>query len=148
MGFGNGPVIAAGVMAGGAALLAGWGLTQLATVDGGFARVLQGKRTTIQAPAHPGGKHTGGGSAQEPSEGKSDESRVIQRPTSGRGDEDKPSGSGTPAKAEPDTIRPGDTLTAISKATGIPISVLVEVRQILNPDLIHAGASLLIPPVQ
>ncbi|MFD4948890.1 hypothetical protein ACFWNT_41900 [Streptomyces sp. NPDC058409] len=149
MGFGNGPVIAVGIMVGGAALFAGWGLTQLATANGGFVRALQGKHTTIQAPADPGGKNASGGSAQEPSEVKKDESGVSQDPTPGRGDEDKPSGSGAPTKVEPEpkakpyTTRPRDTLTAISGATGVPIGILVEVSK-----LIHAGASLLIPPVR
>ncbi|MFJ5724763.1 hypothetical protein [Streptomyces sp. NPDC093149] len=102
MGFGNGPVIAASVMVGGAALFAGWGLTQLATADGGFVQAMQSKHTTIQAPADPGDKNASGGSAQEPSEDKKDESRVSQDPTPVRGDEDKPSGPGAPAKAGPE----------------------------------------------
>ena len=50
-------------------------------------------------------------------------------------------------KAMPYTIKPGDTLTAISGTTGVPIGILVETNKIQNPDLIYAGASLLIPPV-
>ena len=71
----------------------------------------------------------------------------------GGGDEDKPNGSGAPAeakpaqKAKPYTIKPGDTLTAISGTTGVPIGILVETNKIQNPDLIYAWASLLIPPV-
>jgi len=156
MGFGNGPVIAASVMVGGAALFAGWGLTQLATSDGGFIQALQGNHAPVEAPGNPGEKNAGGGSAQQPSEGgagKQDENGASQDPTPGRGDEDKPNGSGAPAeakpapKAKPYTIKPGDTLTAISGTTGAPIGILVETNKIQNPDLIYAGASLLIPPV-
>lgn len=156
MGFGNGPVIAASVMVGGAALFAGWGLTQLATSDGGFIQALRGHHAPVEAPVNPGEKNAGGGSAQQPSEGgtgKQDENGASQDPTPGRGDEDKPNGSGAPAeakpapKAKPYTMKPGDTLTAISGTTGVPIDILVETNKIQNPDLIYAGASLLIPPV-
>lgn len=156
MGFGNGPVIAASVMVGGAALFAGWGLTQLATSDSGIIQALQGNHAPVEAPWNPGEKNAGGGSAQQPSEGgtgKQDENGASQDPTPGRGDEDKPNGSGAPAeakpapKAKPYTIKPGDTLTAISGTTGVPIGILVETNKIQNPDLIYAGASLLIPPV-
>lgn len=154
MGFGKGPLIAAGVMAGGAALFAGWGLTQLATSDGGFTQALQGNHAPAEVPGNPDEKDAGGGSAQQPSEGgtaKQDESGASPAPTPGRGDEDEPNGSGEPAepapKTKPYTIEPGDTLAAISKATGVPIGILVEIGKVLNQDLIHAGASLLIPPV-
>lgn len=155
MGFGNGPVIAAIVMMGGAALLAGWGLTQLATSDGGFTRALQGSHAPVELPGNSGEKDSGGGSAQHPSEGgtgKQNESLRSQDPTPGRGDEDRPNGSGAPAKAKPApkakpyTIKPGDTLTAISGTTGVPIGLLVETNKIQNPDLIYAGASLLLSP--
>ncbi|MGW6600477.1 hypothetical protein [Streptomyces sp. NPDC055036] len=68
MGFGSGPVIAAGVMVGGAVFFAGWGLTQFATADGGFVRALQGRHTTIQAPADPGGEDAADGGVQGPRE--------------------------------------------------------------------------------
>ncbi|MFJ6138883.1 LysM peptidoglycan-binding domain-containing protein [Kitasatospora sp. NPDC092286] len=156
MGFGNGPVIAASVMVGGAALFAGWGLTQLATSDGGFIQALQGNHAPVEAPGTPDEKNAGGGSAQQPNEGgtgKHDERGASQDPAPGRGDEDKPNGSGAPAeekpapKAKPYTIEPGDTLTAISGTTGVPVGILVESNKIQNPDLIYAGASLLIPQV-
>ncbi|NUQ96183.1 MAG: LysM peptidoglycan-binding domain-containing protein [Streptomyces sp.] len=157
MGFGNGPVIAASVMVGGAALCAGWGLTQLATADGGLLQTLQGHHTPVEAPVNPGQKkNAGGSSAQQPSvgdTGKQDENGASQDPAPGRGDEDKPNGSGAPAEMKPTpkakayTIKPGNTLTAISGTTGVPIGILVEKNKIQNPDLIYAGASLLIPPV-
>ncbi|MEW1548377.1 LysM peptidoglycan-binding domain-containing protein [Streptomyces tsukubensis] len=156
MSFGNGPVIAASVMVGGAALFAGWGLMQLATSDGGFVQALPGNHAPVEAPGNPGEKNDGGGSAQQPSEGdmgKPDERGACQYPAPGRGDEDKLNGSGAPAaekhtpEAKPYTIEPGDTLTAISGATGVPVGILVELNKIQNPDLIYAGASLLIPQV-
>jgi LysM repeat protein len=156
MGFGNGPVIAASVMVGGAALFAGWSLTQLATSDGGFIQALRAHHAPVEAPVNPGEQNAGGGGAQQPSEGgteNNDQGAAGQDPTPGRGDEDKPTGSGTSAdakpatKAKPYTIKPGDTLTAISGTTGVPIGILVGKNKIQNPDLIYAGASLLIPPV-
>ncbi|MFD4574275.1 LysM peptidoglycan-binding domain-containing protein [Streptomyces sp. NPDC058417] len=150
MGFGNGPVIAASVMVGGAALFAGWGLTQLAMSDGGLIQALQGNHAPVGASRNPGERNAGNGSAQQPSEGgtgKQDESGASQDPTAGRGDEDKPNSSGAPAEAKPYTIKPGDTLTAISGTTGVPIGILVETNKIQSPDLIYAWASLLIPPV-
>ncbi|WP_405824546.1 LysM peptidoglycan-binding domain-containing protein [Streptomyces sp. NBC_00838] len=154
MGFGNGPVIAASVMAGAAALFAGWGLTQLATSDGGLVQALQGNHAPVEAPGNPGEKNAGGGGAQQPSGGgKQNENGANQDPTPGRGDEENPNGSAAPAevkpapKAKPYTIKPGDTLTLISGTTGLPIGILVKTNKIQNPDLIYAGASLLIPPV-
>lgn len=158
MGFGKGPLIAASVMAGGAALFAGWGLTQLATSDGGFTQALQGNHAPAEVPGNPNEKDAGGGSAQQPSEGgtaKQDESGASPAPTPGRGDEDEdedePNGSGAPAepapKTKPYTIEPGDTLAAISGMTGVPIGILVEISKVQIQDLIYAGASLLIPPV-
>ncbi|MCJ0875166.1 LysM domain-containing protein [Streptomyces sp. AP-93] len=146
MGFGNGPLIAASVMVGGAAFFAGWGLMQLVTSDGGFIQALQGNHAPVEAPGNPGEKNAGGGSAQQPSEGgtgKQDESRASQDSTPGRGDEDKPNGSGAPAetkpgpKAKPYTIKSGDTLTAISGTTRVPVDILVETNKIQNPDLIY-----------
>ncbi|WP_329104416.1 LysM peptidoglycan-binding domain-containing protein [Streptomyces sp. NBC_01439] len=154
MGFGSGPLIAAIVMAGGAALFAGWGLTQLATSDGGFTRALQGNHAPAEAPGNPDEKNAGDSSAQQPSEGgagKPDESEASRASPPGRGNEDERNGSGAPAepapKAKPHTIEPGDTLAAISGATGVPIGILVEANKIQNLDLIYAGASLLIPRV-
>ncbi|MFF1558445.1 LysM peptidoglycan-binding domain-containing protein [Streptomyces sp. NPDC058279] len=162
MGFGNGPLIAAGLMAGGAALLAGWGLTQLTTSDGGFTQALQGNHAPTEAPGNPYEQNAGGSRAQQPSEtgtGKQDESGASPTSKPGRGgenkdedeDEDKgePNGSGAPAepapKTKPRTIVPGDTLAEISRRTGVPIGILVEANKIQNSDLINQWASRLIP---
>ncbi|WP_434598322.1 LysM peptidoglycan-binding domain-containing protein [Streptomyces sp. A5-4] len=143
-------------MVGGAALFAGWGLTQLVTSDGGLIQALQGNRAPVEAPGSPGERTAGGGSAQQPSEGgagKQDKSGASQDPAPGRGDEDKHNGSGAPTEAKPApkampyTIKSGDTLIAISGTTGVPIGILVETNRTQNPDLICARALLLIPPV-
>ncbi|WP_371793104.1 LysM peptidoglycan-binding domain-containing protein [Streptomyces sp. NBC_01471] len=156
MGFGNGPVVAASVMVGCAALFAGWGLTQLASSDGGVIQALQGHHAPVEIPVNPGEKNVEDGSEQHPGgdgRGKQDESGASQESTPGRGNENKANGSGAPAvkpapKAKSYIIKPCDTLTAISGATGVPIGILVEKNKIQNPDLIYAGASLLIPPVR
>ncbi|MFD4242716.1 LysM peptidoglycan-binding domain-containing protein [Streptomyces sp. NPDC058525] len=129
---------------------------QLATSDGGAIQALQGNHAQVEAPGNPGDENAGVDSTHQPSEsgtGKQDESGASQDPTPGRSDEDKPNGSGAPAeakpapKAEPYNINPGDTLSAISGTSGVPIGILVEKNNIQNPDLIYVGASLLIPPV-
>ncbi|MFK0154184.1 hypothetical protein ACIQVK_19190 [Streptomyces sp. NPDC090493] len=102
MGFGNGPVIAVGVMMGVAALFAGWGLAQLAVSDGGVIQVLQGNHAPVEAPGRPGQKNAGGGSAPQPGgggTGKQHEKEERQDPAPGRGDEDEPSRSGAAARA-------------------------------------------------
>ncbi|MFJ8212570.1 LysM peptidoglycan-binding domain-containing protein [Streptomyces sp. NPDC096033] len=158
MGFGNGPLIAAGLMAGGAALLAGWGLTQFATSDGGFTQARHGDHAPAEAPGTPDQQTPGGGSTQQPSEagtGKQDESGASPTSPPGRGSkgegegEGEPNESGAPAepapKTKPGTIVPGDKLAEISRRTGVPIGVLVEANKTQNADLIHAWASRLIP---
>ncbi|GGS80507.1 hypothetical protein GCM10010286_01280 [Streptomyces toxytricini] len=152
MGFGKGPLIAVGVMAGGAALFVGWGLTQLATSDGGFTRARPGHHAPAEAPGNPDEKHAGSSSAPQPSEsaaGKQDESGAGPTSRPGRGGENEPNGSDArsrPApKTKPDTVAPGDTLAAISGATGVPIDILIEAKKILSPDFIHAWVSSLLP---
>ncbi|NEA19753.1 hypothetical protein [Streptomyces halstedii] len=69
MGFSNGPVIAASIMVGGAALFAGWDLMQLATSDGGFIQAIRDTHALAEAPENPGEKNDEDGSAQQPSKG-------------------------------------------------------------------------------
>ncbi|MEU6263705.1 LysM peptidoglycan-binding domain-containing protein [Saccharopolyspora shandongensis] len=170
MGFGNGPVIAAGVMAGGAVLFAGWGLTQIVTADDAAAHKDDG--TMISAPAEPdkgpedgtvtvtlpdsdrngipdafeGKDKAPGDDGKDPITGRGDENEPSE--SDARGEQDRPE---EPAK-KPETwayvIQPGDTLIEISGETGVPLDILVEANKIQNPNLIYAGASLLIPPVR
>ncbi|MGT2527227.1 LysM peptidoglycan-binding domain-containing protein [Streptomyces nojiriensis] len=168
MGFGNGPLIAAGLMAGGAAILAGWGLTQFATSGGGFAQAPHGNHAPAEAPGNPDEQNAGGSGAQQPSgagTGKQDESEAgtgkqdesgaspTSKPSRGSEDEDKgkdkPNGSGAPAapapKTKPRTIVSGETLAEISRRTGVPIDILAEANKTENAELIHEWASRLIP---
>ncbi|MFE4834466.1 LysM peptidoglycan-binding domain-containing protein [Arthrobacter sp. NPDC056691] len=141
MGFGNGPVIAAGVMLGGSVLFAGWGVIQMAPAD-------DPRVAAIEAPAGPAGGSVTvtmsdadrNGVADAPGQ-KKQEPPVAAQPVAL-----KPA----PApKPEPEvyTIQPGDTLTAISAETDVPVGQLVEANRIQNPNLIYAGSALLIPPV-
>ena len=41
------------------------------------------------------------------------------------------------------TVRPGDTLSTIAKATKIPVSVLAQDNNIKNPDKIYTGQKLI-----
>lgn len=174
-GFGNGPILASGIVVGGALLFAGWGFVHMASEDGGIAAALAGDdKPTVHAPAPAGDSPAGGDEdgtvtvtlpdrdrngipdAFEKGgvEGDDADSSSDDRET-GRGDEDDPDGSRGADEAEPGSepktqtyvIQPGDTLTEISGETGVPVGVLVEENRIQNPNLIYAGASLLIPPV-
>lgn len=185
MGFGNGPIIAAGVVAGGALFFAGWGITQLATADDGMISALQGG-STATASATPGEEQADGvqaGQTEQTDDGKvtvtlpdanyNGVPDVLEEPArdpaetgtggnNGQGDEDQsnqsePNDDTGEAPAGRNAVRPqtqvyiiqrGDTLTAISGDTGVPIDLLVEKNRIKNPNLIYAGASLLIPPAE
>lgn len=43
------------------------------------------------------------------------------------------------------TVEPGDTLSAISRRTGVPVARLAEANRLADPDLIRAGEVLVIP---
>ena len=45
------------------------------------------------------------------------------------------------------TVVPGDTLSGIAKRHGVPLSVIIELNQIQNPDLIHPGQTFKIKPL-
>lgn len=191
MGFGNGPIIAAGVVAGGALFFAGWGITQLATADDGMISALQGG-SAATASATPEEEQAGdvqaGQTEQTQETEQTDDGKVtvtlpdanhngvpdaLEEPArnpaetgtggdNGQGDEDQsnqsePNDDASEAPAGKNAVRPqtqvyiiqrGDTLTAISGDTGVPIDLLVEKNRIKNPNLIYAGASLLIPPAE
>ena len=152
LGYGNGPVLAAGVVVGGAVLFAGWGAAQILAPEEGSASKTT---TTSQQDSNKEGTGTvtlpdrdnnrdnnGAPDAFEDSDDGVD---------NGRGDEGDT--TKTPAAPEPKretrvyVIEPGDTLTKISRLKRVPVGILVEKNRIQNPNLIYAGASLLIPPV-
>lgn len=144
LGYGNGPVLAAGIMVGGAVLFAGWGLTRILTADESAANGPEAASVAAEAQGSKEGTVTvtlpdkdGNGIADELEPPKPEPLPAV------------------PPAREPDpklttvvyTIQPNDTLTKISGETGVPIGHLVEANKIQNPNLIYAGASLLIPPV-
>ncbi|MFB7917053.1 LysM peptidoglycan-binding domain-containing protein [Streptomyces sp. NPDC056061] len=137
LGYGRGPVIAAGLMVCGAMLFAGWGVMQMA---------LTGNAVAAAAPAQEGGTVTLPDRKGDGTSGAVDDN--------GAGEPAGPAGPGgeTDRKEEPGTrayvIQPGDTLAGISGESGVPVGHLVEENRIQDPDLIYAGASLLIPPVR
>ncbi|MFF1880263.1 LysM peptidoglycan-binding domain-containing protein [Pseudarthrobacter sp. NPDC058196] len=152
LGYGSGPVLAAGIMAGGALLFAGWGATQLLTSDRSpaseAAAVSPHEEGTVTLTL-PDRNRNGVPDAFEdkPGNGGSTDSRGQGTSTSGRGDEDKPAQVPEPTpQPVVYVIQRGDTLTAISQESGVPIGVLVEENRIQDPNFIYAGASLLIPP--
>lgn len=143
LGFGSGPVLAAGIMVGGAVLFAGWGLTQILTADESSG---QGREMAAVAADDPRGDE-GTVTVTLPDKDGNGIADELEPPK-------KESLPAVPPAREPDpklktlvyTIQPGDTLTKISGETGVPIGHLVEANKIQNPNLIYAGASLLIPP--
>jgi LysM repeat protein len=138
MGPGNGPMIAAGIMLGGAILFTGWSVGT-AMADEGIVQALGGGQS-IEAPADP-----------------DDEKSVTLPDEDGNGvpDEYEEAEPAEPVAPEPVPepkpvvylIEEGDTLTEISAETGVPVDMLVQTNGIQNPNLIFAGSSLLIPPV-
>jgi len=44
-------------------------------------------------------------------------------------------------------VRPGDSLLAIARRFGLDVSTLVDINILHDPDLLHAGQLLIIPPV-
>lgn len=152
LGYGGGPVLAAGIMAGGALLFAGWGATQLLTADrspaSDAAAASQHEEGTVTVTL-PDRDRNGVPDAFETKagNGSSADGQGSGTSASGKGDEDKPAQVPEP-KPQPRVyvIQWGDTLTEISAETGVPIGALVEKNRIQDPNLIYAGASLLIPP--
>lgn len=45
------------------------------------------------------------------------------------------------------TVVPGDTLSGIAKRHGVPLSAIIELNQIQNPNLIHPGQTFKIKPL-
>lgn len=157
----NGPVLAAGLMAAGGLLFAGWALGSVAHDDGGLLQALGKDRAGIAAPAAethtkdpvqdgtviitlPDVNHNGIPDAFE------NGAVTGIDPVTGKPLPVKPTETTTPPPPKPKPevylIKVDDTLTAISASTGVPIDKLVAANGIENPNLIYARASLLIPP--
>lgn len=170
--YGNGPVIAAGVLVGGAVLLGGWGMAQMIGDDHRAK-----EPTAITAPSDPrlgearkNGDGTvtvrlpdkDGNGVPDAFEGKGGQNpeKTGSGTATGRGDENRPTGSEdsdrerssstSDERSKPKNrvyeIEWGDTLTSISAETGVPVDMLVETNRIQDPNLIYAGSALLIPP--
>ncbi len=138
-GYGQGPKVAASVALGGALLFAGWGVTQLVFGDGATAVADEDVHVSAQADPTPEPDREGEVTITLPDKDGNGVPDELEKPLDVQ-----------PAKPEePETyiIQTGDTLTAISGQTGVPVGHLVEVNKIQNPDLIYAGAALLLPPV-
>ncbi|WP_284982410.1 LysM peptidoglycan-binding domain-containing protein [Arthrobacter sp. efr-133-TYG-118] len=158
----NGPVLAAGLMAAGGLLFAGWALGSAAHDDGGLLQALGKNRVGIAARAAethtkdpvqdgtvtvtlPDVNHNGTPDAFE------NGAVTGIDPVTGKQIPVKPTETTTPPPPKPKPevylIKVDDTLTLISAETGVPIDKLVATNGIENPNLIYAGAALLIPPV-
>ena len=163
MSLSNGPVFAAGLMAAGGLLFAGWALGSAANDDGGLLQALGKDRAGIAAPAvetHskdpvqdgtvtvtlpdvnrngiPDAFENGAVTGIDPVTGKPMPVKSMET----AGPPPPPA-----SKSKVYLIKVDDTLTAISADVGVPIDKLVAANGIENPNLIYAGASLLIPPV-
>lgn len=175
MGYGNGPVIATGVMIAGGLLAVGWSVVH-ASSEEGFLAALRDDGPVVEATAQPAAEgsgdeedyvvlpdRNGNGIAdvlEESNGGSADSSDTdSSADADGRGDEDSsgqgsdadgedpPAASDEPEDSEVYLIERGDTLSEISAETGVPIGTLVKANDISDPNLIYAGSALLIPPV-
>lgn len=163
--YGNGPVIAAGVLVGGALLLGGWGMSQMvmdhqekqaaavvAPADPGLgeARKNADGTVTVRLPDKDG---NGVPDVLEGGERKDPEDNGTGSAPGCGGDKTDPPATEKqpPVEQKPKNrvyqIRTGDTLTSISAETGVPVGILVETNHIQDPNLIYAGSALLIPSV-
>lgn len=153
MGYGNGPVMTAGVMTLGAVLGAGWGMARIVSDPDKVVIALSSQEPSQGAPG------SGDGTLEMPAARETKPSQAPPamappeaQPGSKRGAKDGPGGSPSGEGTGPEPvgnatyrIRPGDTLSEISGETGVPVGMLAEYNDIENPNLIYAGASLLIP---
>ncbi|WP_424863060.1 LysM peptidoglycan-binding domain-containing protein [Streptomyces sp. MMS24-I29] len=142
LGYGRGPVIAAGLMVCGALLFAGWGMTQMLMADHAAAAVAPVEEDgTVTVPDKNGNgipdAFEGGHAEGDSKEGE--QGKPVE-PGGETGRQEEP-------RARIYTVQWGDTLSAISGETGVPVGHLVEENRIQNPDFIYTGSSLLIPPV-
>jgi hypothetical protein len=147
-GFNDGPVVAAGLMVAGGILAAGVGFAYMVLDDdGSLANAPRGDQEsaalrTRPAPPTPPAQpehetvtlpdKNGNGVADALEPGARHEARA--RPT------------GPVTKPVVYAIAPGDTLAEISRQTRVPLDTLAQLNDIQNPNLIYAGASLLLPP--
>lgn len=171
-GMGNGAMVAAGVMFAGGVFVAGVGVGAIAS-SGSQASAVAGEGTVNSQPASDQGPgstddpvESGGSQSDSRKEGPG-EVTVTLPDTDGNGIADALENDevaiGDPDEGKPDEkateggdvssnqtyvyiIESGDTLTEISGETGVPLGTLVETNDIQNPNLIYAGAALLISP--
>lgn len=161
------PTTAAGLLAVGGVLAASASVVQLAlSEDSAVAK--PGQSVTSSSPAESSTQPTQSAepSAQptQPTQSEPSKEPTQSEPKGGQynkpggGDDDKDAeklepllrwkgAPGDPSATYVYVIHRGDTLSAISGETGVPVGLLVEVNKIQDPNFIYAGASLLIPPV-
>lgn len=145
-GFNDGPVVVAGVMVAGGILAAGFGLAKIVLDDdGSVLGPLRGDQQAAASSSPPA-------SPARPEDGKV---TVILPDENANGIADALEPGARPEAARPTrpvtrpavyVIEPGDTLVAISSETRVPLDTLVQLNDIQNPNLIYAGASLLLAP--
>lgn len=149
----GGPLAAAALMAAGGCLLAGWAIVSGATGGAFASQADPGGQLAVVSPAP---------TDQDPRGREQTEGMVTLPDTDGDGIPDeyegvKPDGLEPiePVEPEPEPtpalelylIRQGDTLADVSALTGVPIDMLMEANHIADPNLIYAGAVLVIPQV-
>ncbi|MGH3976692.1 MAG: LysM peptidoglycan-binding domain-containing protein [Pseudonocardiaceae bacterium] len=153
-GYGNGPVMTAGVMTLGAVLGAGWGMARIVSNPDKVVIALSSEEPRQGAPSSGDGTlEMPAAREKQPSQAPPAMAPPETDPGSKHGAKDGPGGGpgvseGTGPEPVGDTtyrIRPGDTLSEISSEKGVPVEMLAEYNHIENPNLIYAGASLLIP---
>jgi hypothetical protein len=158
MGYGNGPVMTAGVMTLGAVLGAGWGMARMVSDPDKVVIALSSEERGQGAPGSGDGTlDLPVARERKPSEAPPAMAPPQADPGTKNVPEDGPrggSGGGTgggegsgpdPVGFSTYRIRAGDTRSKISAEKGVPVGMLAVYNHIENPNLIYAGASLLIP---
>lgn len=158
---GNGAVIAAGAVIVGGIALAGVALGTAAMSEGGLSGILDPVAVAEPAPvdAPPAGDKESPNTVTLPDQDQNGipdgMAPVVEDPT---GQDADPAPTTPPLQLPEELptdsreattvyiIEPGDTLSEISANSGVPLDVLVEQNDVPDPDLIYAGASLLVLP--
>lgn len=138
------PVVTAGLLVAGGVLAAGVSVAQMslaeqrAVAEPSSAAV--GSHSPRPSPSETDAQSKGG----VPDKRSPGPSKPV--PDVDEKDVDKLQPLAKPQEPRVYRIKEGDTLSEISGMTGVPVGLLVEANRIQNPNLIYAGASLLIPP--
>lgn len=136
LGYGRGPVMTAGVLSVVGMMVAGLGVSNL---------VAHADQAAGESP----------GKSPSPSAAPTPATLTASAASSASSGADAAVPSSEPAPVEPAKpeytayqIKKGDTLAGVSAAAHVPMDTLIIINQVRDPNLIYAGATLLLPTPQ